>query len=74
MSLLKLSAVVLVAFCAVTLAADPNDRLHSHLGGDEEHVTSEGDHNPDFDHEAFAGSENQEFSQLPPEQAKEKLR
>merc|ERR1719397_357205 len=46
--------------------------LH-HLS-DESHLDSTGEHNLEFDHEAFLGDEAEEFKNLTPEESKEKLR
>ena len=49
-------------------------RAHElHHLSQETHFDDIGDHNLDFDHEAFMGDEAKEFKNLTPEQSKEKL-
>lgn len=72
MALHHILTIALALLCAQALAKPPV--VHDHLATDEEHFDAEGEHNPEYDHEAFAGAEASSFENLQPEDAKTKLR
>lgn len=69
------SFFVLAACLAVSLAKpkEDNSRVHDGKLSKEEHFSATGEHNPEYDHDAFLGSEKKEFDHLKPEVAKERL-
>jgi hypothetical protein len=67
--------VIFLAVSTVRAEAPPEDLPHDHELSDEQHYGADGEHNPEFDHEAFAGHDGAaEFDDLTPDQSKEKLR
>ncbi|EDO28554.1 predicted protein [Nematostella vectensis] len=69
--------VVLFALLTVALChaeSDKRPKTHTDKLSEAEHFDKEGEHNPDYDHEAFLGTEKEEFDHLPPEEAKKRLR
>lgn len=62
--------------CSLVVARPPEGkekgRVYDGKLADEEHF-NEGDHNPEYDHEAFLGKEKKTFDQLTPEESKERL-
>lgn len=66
---------VIVACLAATQAKpkEDNSRVHDGKLSKEEHFSSTGEHNPEYDHDAFLGSEKKEFDHLTPEESKKRL-
>ena len=83
MMLIKKQLVVLLAACIISVFALPADALgkdehgrhkpHEDDLAEEEHLV-DGEHNPDYDHEAFLGDRKDEFDHLSPEEAKKRLK
>lgn len=48
-------------------------RVHDGKLSDKEHYDKDGNHNPEYDHEAFLGKEKKSFDQLTPVESKERL-
>lgn len=72
---MKISLVVIATFLAVG-ASVPTDKRRPKDLSDEKHYVGDvnKDHNADYDHDAFLGSEEaQTFDQLPPGEAKRRL-
>jgi len=66
----------LLVLCLAIVSAKPKDdstRVHDGKLSKEEHFSSTGEHNPEYDHDAFLGSEKKEFDALKPEEAKKRL-
>ena len=73
MAIRQVIIVALACLSLQVLAKPPTGNEHDHLATDEVHFDG-GEHNPEYDHEAFAGAEANEFNQMEPETAKAKLR
>lgn len=58
---------------AIPKDVDKKDRVIEKSLSDEEHY-SEGEHNPNYDHEAFLGEEAKTFNQLTPQESVERLK
>ena len=81
--LIKKQLVVLLAACIISVFALPTDahgkdehgrhKPHEDDLAEEEHLV-DGEHNPDYDHEAFLGDMKDEFDHLSPEEAKKRLK
>ncbi|CAH1776059.1 unnamed protein product [Owenia fusiformis] len=56
-----------------TLAIDEDPRHGAHNAIHEDHFSEDGEHNPEYDHEAILGSRSEEFSEMDPEEARAKL-
>jgi hypothetical protein len=67
-----------VVLCTSIIFAKPNEkdsRVHDGKLSDKEHFSSTtGEHNKEYDHDAFLGSEKNEFDKLNPTESKRRLR
>ena len=76
----KLFCVLCISFCFLAFCAKSVDGATKRTGGardrgnlsDEEHY-EKGEHNKEYDHEAFLGKQKKSFDQLTPEESKERL-
>ena len=77
----KLLCALCIFLCFLAICAKSGEgvtkktgstRDHGNLS-DEEHYNEQGEHNNEYDHEAFLGKEKKSFDQLTPEESKERL-
>ena len=61
-----------LAVCAKSVEEGNKSRRDGKLS-DQEHYDEKGEHNAEYDHEAFLGKQKKSFDQLTPEESKERL-
>lgn len=78
----KIFSLLCISLCFLALCAKSVEGATKRTGGarnngnlsDEEHYNGKGEHNKEYDHEAFLGKQKKSFDQLTPEESKERLR
>ena len=79
--MVKIFSALCISLCFLSICAKSvqgatkrtgSPRDHGNLS-DQEHYDEEGDHNKEYDHEAFLGKQKKSFDQLTPEESKERL-
>ena len=78
MSRCILYSLVLVTACFAISLAKPTEesrqsRIHDGKLSKEDHFSATGEHNTEYDHDAFLGSEKKEFDKRKPEESKKWL-
>lgn len=76
----KLFSALCILLCFFVVCAKSVDeesgtktRVQGGKLSDQEHYDKEGEHNAEYDHEAFLGKQKKSFDQLTPEESKERL-
>lgn len=72
---------LILCICVLAICAKTGEGATKRTGGardqgnlsDEEHYNEKGEHNSEYDHEAFLGNQKKSFDQLTPEESKERL-
>lgn len=70
-----------ISFCFLAVCAKSVEGATKRTGraqdhgelSDQEHYNEKGEHNDEYDHEAFLGKQKKSFDQLTPEESKERL-
>lgn len=78
----KIFSLLCISLCFLALCAKSVEGATKRTGGarnngnlsDEEHYNGKGEHNKEYDHEAFLGKQKKSFDRLTPEESKERLR
>ena len=75
----KLFSALCISLCFLAVCAKSVDegkksrRVHEGKLSDQEHYDEKGEHNAEYDHDAFLGKQKKSFDQLTPEESKERL-
>lgn len=77
----KIVCALFLILCVLTICAQTGEGATKRTGSardqgnlsDEEHYNEKGEHNSEYDHEAFLGNQKKSFDQLTPEESKERL-
>lgn len=77
--MVKLFSALCISLCFLAVCAksveESGKKSHGHAAklSDQEHYDKDGNHNSEYDHEAFLGKQKKSFDQLTPEESKERL-
>lgn len=74
----QLFSALCICLCLLSVCAAPENtgaksRVHDGKLSNTEHYDKDGEHNAEYDHEAFLGKQKKSFDQLTPEESKERL-